>query len=68
MKIIDDDVDVSKNFNIPEEELFAANEEAPQIVGVIDERPPELRLLDYRQSDVWKPVGEVVNDHIQIKG
>lgn len=62
MKIIDDDVDSSKNFDIPEEELFAANEDAPQIVGVIDERPPELRIADYRQSDLWQPVGEVKTD------
>lgn len=63
VKIIDDDVDLSNNFDIPEEELFAANEDAPQIVGVIDERPPELRIADYRQSDLWQPVGEVTNEN-----
>lgn len=62
MKIIDDDADVSNNFNIPEDELFAANEDAPQIVGVVDERPPELRIADYRQSDIWQPVGDVNED------
>lgn len=62
IKIIDDDVDVSSTFNIPEEELFATNEDAPQIVGITDDRPPELRIADYRQSDVWQPVGDIVNN------
>lgn len=61
IKIIDDDIDASSQFDIPEDELFAANEDAPQIVGVIDDRPMALRVSDYRKNDVWKPVGSVSN-------
>lgn len=39
--------------------MFAANEDAPQIVGVIDERPLALRVADYRKSDLWKPIGSI---------
>lgn len=35
---------------------MATGEDAPQIVGVIDDRPPELQALDYKNSDKWKVV------------
>lgn len=34
------------------------NEDAPQVVGVIDERPPELKALDYKNK-LWKGLNEV---------
>ncbi|GJQ84224.1 hypothetical protein Trydic_g2892 [Trypoxylus dichotomus] len=58
VKIIDDDVDVVVFNQAVEEDMYAQNEDTPQIVGVIDERPLELRIGDYRNSDLWKPVGE----------
>lgn len=58
MKIIDDDID---NFTkIVEEDLLGESEDAPQIVGVTDDRPLELRLQDYTKSGRWKPA--ILND------
>lgn len=57
VKIIDDD-DTGYNpaqFEIDEGDLYATNEEAPQIVGVIDERAPDVILKqDYQGSSKWK--------------
>lgn len=39
--------------------MYATNEEAPQIVGEIDDRPPELQVLDYRQNSKWKSLSSV---------
>lgn len=40
---------------IDENEIYATNEEAPQIVGVIDERAPTVILKqEYQQSGKWK--------------
>ena len=39
--------------------MYATNEEAPQIVGEIDDRPPELQVLDYRQNSKWKSLASV---------
>ncbi|KRT78261.1 hypothetical protein AMK59_7038, partial [Oryctes borbonicus] len=58
VRIIDDNVDIVAFNQAVEEDLYAQNEDAPQIVGVIDDRPLELRISDYRDSDLWKPVGE----------
>nr|XP_022903821.1 BUD13 homolog isoform X1 [Onthophagus taurus] len=60
VKIIDDDIDVNLFNQAVEEDMSGANEDAPQIVGVIDERPPELRIDDYRKSDKWKPLGAII--------
>lgn len=58
--IIDDD-DYGQNAHdhaIDESELFATNEEAPQIVGVIDERAPEVLMKqEYQDSGKWKKLG-----------
>ncbi|GAB0088708.1 hypothetical protein DMENIID0001_031720 [Sergentomyia squamirostris] len=56
VKIIDDDVDLSKmqRFESNELELLTTGEDAPQVVGVIDERPPELRAQDFKNSTKWK--------------
>uniref|UniRef100_A0A499FV15 BUD13 homolog n=1 Tax=Anopheles farauti TaxID=69004 RepID=A0A499FV15_9DIPT len=54
--IIDDDLDLSKLQNLQEEELeqFALDEDAPQIAGIVDERPPELRAKEDFSSNKWK--------------
>lgn len=36
---------------------FLTQEDAPQVVGMIDDRPMALRLDDYRKSSKWKLVG-----------
>uniref|UniRef100_A0A2M4AN86 BUD13 homolog n=1 Tax=Anopheles triannulatus TaxID=58253 RepID=A0A2M4AN86_9DIPT len=58
VRIIDDDVDFSKIETIQDDEvdLFALGEEAPQVVGIIDERPPELRAKEDFSSNKWKVV------------
>ncbi|KXJ82254.1 hypothetical protein RP20_CCG014825 [Aedes albopictus] len=37
-----------------ESDLFGLGEEAPQIVGVIDERPPELKAREDFSSNKWR--------------
>ncbi|CAO1353811.1 unnamed protein product [Diamesa hyperborea] len=59
VRIIDDDDYVETNHEIDENDLYATNEEAPQIVGEIDDRPPELQVLDYRQNSKWKSLSSV---------
>lgn len=62
LKIIDD-ADEYKQSAQYDDELEAAllmNDEAPQIVGVVDERPPELKALDYKNSR-WKSLAEAGN-------
>lgn len=57
LKIIDDDVD---DYNISKEiqqDIEAADEDAPQIVAVIDERPPSLMVDEKTSSLLWKPLG-----------
>ncbi|XP_049545568.1 BUD13 homolog [Anopheles darlingi] len=58
VRIIDDDVDFSKIETVQDGEvdLFALGEEAPQVVGIIDERPPELRAKEDFSSNKWKVV------------
>lgn len=57
VRIIDDDIDISKLQKISDEDLevYAIGEDAPQIVGVFDERPAELIAKeDYKNSERWK--------------
>ncbi|XP_058838364.1 BUD13 homolog isoform X1 [Topomyia yanbarensis] len=56
VKIIDDDDLPSHSLQYIEDEsdLFAQGEEAPQIVGIIDERPPELKAKEDFSSTKWK--------------
>lgn len=69
MKIIDDDEDHSfKNREeIDNEDLFTTNQDLPVIVGVIDERPPELQVQDYRTSDKWKTLAVTAELNRKIK-
>lgn len=69
MKVIDDDVDLSKLQSIDESalDLYELNEDAPQIVGVVDERPAELQALDqYKQSQRWKVLGDSDGDGLKV--
>ena len=60
VKIIDDDEYAynTQDNEIDENDLYALNEEAPQIVGVIDERAPDVLMKqEYIQSGKWKQIG-----------
>ncbi|KAG5892925.1 hypothetical protein JTB14_006239 [Gonioctena quinquepunctata] len=57
LKIIDDDIEHSLSQEI-KEDLEAANEDAPQIVSIIDDRPPSLRVDEETKNKLWKPIGE----------
>lgn len=69
VKIIDDNIDCVIDNDTTSENLIGFNpvdEYAPQIVGVIDERPQEVRTLDtYKNKTRWKRVGE--DEDVQIK-
>ncbi|XP_055624835.1 BUD13 homolog [Toxorhynchites rutilus septentrionalis] len=44
--------------NEDESDLFAMGDEAPQIVGIIDDRPPELKAKEDFNSSRWKKLSE----------
>lgn len=56
-KIIDDDIDDYMSNEI-QMDIEAADEDAPQIVAVIDDRPPSLRVDEKTNTLLWKPLGE----------
>lgn len=58
---MDDDVDVLLNEQIKEDLNAAEDEDAPQIVSVIDERPPSLRIDEVSKNKLWLPIGETVD-------
>ncbi|XP_070504256.1 BUD13 homolog [Chironomus tepperi] len=64
VKIIDDDAsDFKKNEDIDEGDLYATNEEAPQIVGFIDERSATVIMKqEYEQSGKWKSLDNHKNE------
>lgn len=65
VKVIDDDVDLSKLEQLDESalDLYELNEDAPQIVGLVDERPAEVKALDqYKQTQRWKVIGDTDGD------
>ncbi|KAJ8667816.1 hypothetical protein QAD02_009479 [Eretmocerus hayati] len=56
VKIIDDDIDLQKltSLNDNEIDIFNATEDAPQIVGIIDERGP----VDFDNKQRWKVIAD----------
>lgn len=58
---MDDDVDVLLNEQIKEDLNAAEDEDAPQIVSVIDERPPSLRIDEVSKNKLWLPIGETID-------
>lgn len=70
VKIIDDDVDLSQLHSTNDEDIekFNLGEDAPQIVGVVDDRPPELiATQDYGKSLRWKTIGPTNDDKLDQK-
>ncbi|CAH2098756.1 unnamed protein product [Euphydryas editha] len=60
-KIIDDDLDLSKlrPLDIDELDILNEGEDAPQIAGIIDERPEEIRKLeDFKTSTKWRVISQ----------
>lgn len=39
------------------DDLVSVNEDAPQIVAIIDERPPSLRVDEKTKNPLWQPIG-----------
>lgn len=60
VQIIDDNIDYDNNFDVNGiSEIDQVDEYAPQIVGVIDERPQNIKILDtYKNKKRWKRIGE----------
>ncbi|XP_077284282.1 uncharacterized protein LOC143909899 [Arctopsyche grandis] len=58
IKIIDDDVDISKMQMLDEGalDLYGYSEDAPQIVGIVDDRPEEVKLMEQKLK--WKVVSQ----------
>lgn len=56
VKIIDDNIDVSRRRAYDDDyDLILTGEDAPQIVGIVDDRPAELKTIeDFRSSGKWK--------------
>ncbi|CAH1642482.1 unnamed protein product [Spodoptera littoralis] len=72
LKIIDDDIDLSKLRTLEGDELdvFDQGEDAPQIVGIIDDRPEEIRKAEqFSSSTKWKVINQDdgFNSKIQIE-
>ncbi|XP_044269487.1 BUD13 homolog [Tribolium madens] len=61
VQIIDDDADANLPSHVIEEDLALANEDAPQIVAIIDERPPSMRVDEKTKNPLWQPIGTVEN-------
>lgn len=59
MTIIDDDLDVNIPTHVIAEDLARADEDAPQIVAIIDERPPSMRVDEKTKNPLWQPIGTV---------
>lgn len=61
-KIIDDDIDISKLRPLEGDELdiLGEGEDAPQIAGIIDERPEEVRKREeFNTTSKWRVINEV---------
>ncbi|CAH1391647.1 unnamed protein product [Nezara viridula] len=59
--IIDDDLGLPNVASVEDEEfnLDYLGDEAPQIAGIIDERPPEIKAKEsHGDRNKWKPVGD----------
>lgn len=65
VQIIDDSIDCFENNDSESNiaEINPVDEFAPQIVGVIDERPQDIQILDkYKNKNRWKRVGDDEDD------
>ncbi|GBP62687.1 BUD13 homolog [Eumeta japonica] len=61
LQIIDDDLDLSKLRPLDGDELdiLGQGEDAPQIAGIIDERPEELRAMEeFKTTSKWRVINQ----------
>ncbi|XP_044730166.1 BUD13 homolog [Chrysoperla carnea] len=61
VNIIDDDIDVSQIMPIGDSEIdiYTTGEDAPQIAGIIDERPIDVQLKDkFKFNTQWKLIND----------
>ncbi|XP_068624438.1 BUD13 homolog [Battus philenor] len=71
-KIIDDDLDFSKLRSLEGDELdiLDEGEDAPQIAGIIDERPEEIKKLEqFKTTSKWRVINQDdgFNSKLQIE-
>ncbi|CAG9821844.1 unnamed protein product [Phaedon cochleariae] len=66
LKIIDDDIDAALSKEI-QDDLANSNEDAPQIVSVIDDRPPSLRIDEKTKDNLWKPIGQGIDSDKHVE-
>lgn len=66
VRIIDDD-EYFLNDIKHDDDLIYTKEDAPQIVGIIDERPPELIAEDFKNSDKWRGIISEGDNSNQVK-
>lgn len=66
LKIIDDNIDVLISQEI-EQDIAAENEDAPQIVAVIDERPLPLQIDEKTNTCLWIPIGQASTTETEIQ-
>lgn len=59
-RIVDDDIDIKnmRPLDDDEIELYNLAEDAPQIAGIIDERPEEVRRLEEFGTKRWKVIAD----------
>ncbi|KAL3284742.1 hypothetical protein HHI36_018887 [Cryptolaemus montrouzieri] len=55
LKIIDDNLDIFNS--AAKEDLLGESEDAPQIVEIIDDRPPSLMIDEKSNTHLWIPIG-----------
>ncbi|XP_069678591.1 BUD13 homolog [Periplaneta americana] len=55
-RVVDDDIDLNNMRPLDEDEvdLYNLAEDAPQIAGIIDERPDDMRTLEEFRTKKWK--------------
>lgn len=61
-KIIDDDLDLTKLRALETDELdiYGEGEDAPQVAGIIDDRPEELKKLEqFKTTTKWRVINQV---------
>lgn len=63
LTIIDDNADTFEN--AVKEDLLE-DEDAPQIVAVIDDRPPSLQIDEKSKSNLWIPIGSNNDDSTEL--
>lgn len=64
--IVDDDIDLKSMRPLDDDEvdIYQMDEEGPQVAGIVDERPVEVKAQEYYNSKRWKVFGG--DDGVQV--